>query len=120
MMAAPTNGRESYERCAGNALGKGAYGTVYKGRDRTNPDRLVALKEIRIPISDEGMPMNALREIGLLKQLDKSNHPNVVRYLLGVVRCRCCLHYLLQNIYLNKFIYKSLFIYNSLYNSLYK
>lgn len=78
-----------YEKSAG-VLGKGAYGTVYKGIDKNNPDRSVALKEIRIQLnSDEGLPMNALREIGLLKQLEKFNHPNIVRYEMH----SCCCFY---------------------------
>ena len=72
---------ENYQRCSNGQLGKGAYGTVYKGRDTKNPGSYVAIKEIKIPLQEEGIPMNALREIGLLKQLDKFNHPNIVRWV---------------------------------------
>ena len=62
-------------------IGKGAYSAVYKGRDRLTEGRYVAMKEVRIPLnSEEGIPMTTVREIGLLRQLDKFEHPNVVRY----------------------------------------
>jgi len=62
-------------------IGKGAYSAVYKGRDRLKEGRYVAMKEVRIPLnSEEGIPMTTVREIGLLRQLDKFEHPNVVRY----------------------------------------
>ena len=52
---------------------------MYLGRDRANEGRLVALKKIRITLTDDGVPVNALREIALLKQLEKFEHPNIVR-----------------------------------------
>ena len=62
-------------------IGKGAYGTVYKARDTKHEGRFLAMKEIRIPVNmEEGMPMSTIREIGLLKQLEKYDHPNVVKY----------------------------------------
>ena len=62
-------------------IGKGAYSAVYKGRDRLTEGRFVAMKEVRIPLnSEEGIPMTTVREIGLLRQLDKFEHPNIVRY----------------------------------------
>jgi len=62
-------------------IGKGAYSAVYKGRDRQKEGRYVAMKEVRIPLnSEEGIPMTTVREIGLLRQLDKYENPNVVRY----------------------------------------
>ena len=65
-------------------IGKGAYSAVYKGRDRLTEGRYVAMKEVRIPLNaEEGIPMTTVREIGLLRQLDKFEHPNVVRYYNG-------------------------------------
>jgi len=62
-------------------IGKGAYSAVYKGRDRLTEGRYVAMKEVRITLnSEEGIPMTTVREIGVLRQLDKFEHPNVVRY----------------------------------------
>lgn len=59
----------------------GAYGTVYKARDLSNDGVIVALKKVRVPLTDDGVPMSTLREIALLKQLDKYDHPNIVRLL---------------------------------------
>jgi serine/threonine protein kinase len=66
-----------YEEVA--VIGNGAYGTVYKARDLRNEGQFVALKRIRLNNTEEGMPMTAIREISLLKQLEKYEHPNVVR-----------------------------------------
>jgi len=60
-------------------IGNGAYGTVYKGRDLKNDGRFVAMKMIRLPNTEEGVPMSAIREISLLKQLEAFEHPNIVR-----------------------------------------
>jgi serine/threonine protein kinase len=69
---------QNYERMG--EIGKGAYSAVYKGRDRLNENRFVAMKEVHIRLnSEEGVPMTTVREIGLLRQLDKFEHPNVVR-----------------------------------------
>lgn len=57
-------------------MGEGAYGVVYKAIDRlSDNNKEVALKKIRLEVEDEGIPITALREIILLRQLD---HPNVV------------------------------------------
>ena len=56
----------------------GAYGTVYKASDKVTGD-IVAMKQIRFVLTEDGVPMSILREIALLKQLQKFNHPNVVR-----------------------------------------
>lgn len=61
-------------------IGTGAYGTVYKARDKTT-NTIVALKKVRVPLDQNGIPMNTLREICLLKQLDSHEHPNIVRLL---------------------------------------
>lgn len=62
---------------------KGAYGTVYKGRDLINKGKFVAMKKIKIPLAQDGVPMSTLREIALLKQLDQQQHPNIVKYVFN-------------------------------------
>merc|ERR1719319_1622118 len=58
----------------------GAYGTVYKARD-TLSNTIVAIKKVKLALTEDGVPMSVLREISLLKQLGKANHPNIVRLL---------------------------------------
>ena len=58
----------------------GAYGTVYKARDK-RVDSFVAMKKVRIAMTEDGVPANVLREISLLRHLGKYNHPNIVRLL---------------------------------------
>ncbi|CAG0891590.1 unnamed protein product [Darwinula stevensoni] len=65
----------------GSVRVSGAYGTVYKARDRTNPSQIVALKKVRVPLTEDGIPMSTMREIALLRQLEAFEHPNVVRLL---------------------------------------
>lgn len=60
-------------------IGNGAYGTVYKARDLANNGQSVALKKVRIPLDEDGVPTSTIREIALLKQLTALEHPNVVR-----------------------------------------
>ena len=43
----------------GQSHGEGAYGVVYKGKDRITGD-FVAMKKIRLELEDEGMPSTAL------------------------------------------------------------
>lgn len=62
-------------------LNQGAYGTVYKARDRKNADQIVALKKVRVALTEDGIPMNTLREIALLKQLETFKHPNIVKWV---------------------------------------
>jgi serine/threonine protein kinase len=65
-------------------LGEGTFGVVYRAVDRSNGD-VVALKQLRMDNIDvEGMPVSALREISLTRNLC---HPNIVR-LRDVVRSR--------------------------------
>jgi len=54
---------------------------VYKARDLTHRERIVALKKIRLETKDEGIPSTTIREISLLKEM---NNPNIVR-LLNIV-----------------------------------
>lgn len=63
-----------------NKIGRGAYGTVYKARDKQTGQE-VALKKVCIPLTEDGIPLNTLREIALLKQLNAYDHPNVVKLL---------------------------------------
>ncbi|KAG9509807.1 Cyclin-dependent-like kinase 5, partial [Fragariocoptes setiger] len=65
-----------YEK--GSQLGTGAYGTVFKGKNRET-NEIVALKRVRLDNDDEGVPSSALREICLLKEL---KHRNIVRAIL--------------------------------------
>mmetsp|Transcript_193 Transcript_193/g.242 ORF Transcript_193/g.242 Transcript_193/m.242 type:complete len:299 (+) Transcript_193:39-935(+) len=65
---------ERYQKTEKGTMGEGAYGVVYKGRDKTTGE-IVAMKKIRLELEEEGMPSTALREISLLKELV---HPNVV------------------------------------------
>lgn len=63
-----------------NPIGTGAYATVYKAKDLKS-DTVVAMKKVRIALTEDGVPMNVLREISLLRHLGKYNHPNIVRLL---------------------------------------
>ena len=54
---------------------------VYRARDLENDNRIVALKRLRVQASEEGMPLATVREIALLKQLERFDHPNIVRLL---------------------------------------
>ncbi|XP_076161849.1 cyclin-dependent kinase 3 [Ptiloglossa arizonensis] len=61
-------------------IGEGAYGVVYKAKDKLT-GKLVALKKIRLEKESEGVPSTAIREIALLRELA---HPNIIQ-LLDVV-----------------------------------
>ena len=56
-------------------LGEGAYGTVYKVKEK-GTGNLFALKKINVRFNDEGIPVHALREASLLKRLC---HKNIVK-----------------------------------------
>lgn len=58
-------------------IGNGAYGTVYKAKDKTS-GQIVALKKVRIPLTEDGLPMSTLREIAALKALERYEHPHIV------------------------------------------
>ncbi|XP_042896167.1 cyclin-dependent kinase 4 [Parasteatoda tepidariorum] len=70
---------ENYEEVS--LIGSGAYGTVYKAKDLAHEGQFVALKKVRVPLTEEGVPLGTLREITLLKHIEAFEHPNVVRLL---------------------------------------
>ncbi|KAJ5199419.1 hypothetical protein N7491_000024 [Penicillium cf. griseofulvum] len=70
---------ENYQKI--EKAGEGAYGVVYKARELKHPNRIVALKKVRLEAEDEGVPGTAIREISLLKEM---KDPNVVQ-LLNIV-----------------------------------
>ena len=57
-------------------LGSGAYGIVYKAKDRFT-DLPVALKRIPLQEYDEGISSSTIREMALLCEL---RHPNIIAY----------------------------------------
>jgi len=61
-------------------IGKGAYGTVYRARN-SETGEIVALKTMNFTLTEDGVPMSILREISLLKQLQRFQHANIVRLL---------------------------------------
>ncbi|KAJ8485538.1 hypothetical protein OPV22_018023 [Ensete ventricosum] len=65
---------ERYEKV--EKIGEGAFGVVYKARDRQT-NAMIAMKKIRVQ-EDEGIPGFAIREISLLKEMQ---HCNIVRLL---------------------------------------
>ncbi|CAG5119354.1 unnamed protein product [Candidula unifasciata] len=66
-------------------VGSGAYGQVFKARDKSKNGAFVAIKQIVVRRQgrhfEAGMPMAAIREIALLKQLENTEHPNIVKLL---------------------------------------
>lgn len=56
----------------------GAYGTVYKAREKATGN-YVALKRIKISVTEDGLPFYAVREITALRHLHYHNHPNIVK-----------------------------------------
>jgi serine/threonine protein kinase len=57
-------------------IGSGCYGNVYRGIDSSNNEP-IAIKKIKMPITDDGIPIETLREIVILRNV---THPNIVRY----------------------------------------
>ena len=60
-------------------IGSGAYGTVFRARDMQNHGQMVALKKVRVPLTENGVPVTILREITVLRQLQNFDHPNIVK-----------------------------------------
>lgn len=61
-------------------IGGGAYGTVYKARDKES-GKFVALKSVRVQTDQEGLPLSTVREVALLKRLEQFDHPNIVKLM---------------------------------------
>ena len=70
--------RCSRNKSRGFYFSAGAYGTVFKAKDLLTKE-FVAMKNIRFLLTEDGVPMAILREISLLKQLERFDHPNIVR-----------------------------------------
>ena len=51
---------------------------MYKAENLKNHE-IVAMKKVRIALTEDGVPMTILREISLLRHLGKYNHPNIVK-----------------------------------------
>lgn len=75
----------SYEDLS--VIGNGAYGTVYKAKDKSS-GQVVALKKVRVPLTEDGLPMSTLREIATLKQLERFEHPHIVSFFFFSCRKR--------------------------------
>lgn len=72
-------------------IGGGAYGIVYKAKDRDRDGKIVALKKIFVKEDAEtGVPHHIMREVANLRLLESSNdqfeHP-IVRYVPRRGRC---------------------------------
>ncbi|XP_030632292.1 cyclin-dependent kinase 4 [Chanos chanos] len=61
-------------------IGGGAYGTVYKARDKES-GQFVALKSVRVQTDQNGLPLSTVREVALLKRMVLFDHPNVVKLM---------------------------------------
>lgn len=64
-------------------LGGGAYGTVYKARDKGRGGEIVALKKVSVREDPEiGIPPFVMREVANLKRLSQDKRePHIVRYV---------------------------------------
>ena len=71
---------DDYEKLG--RVGEGTYGVVYRGREKKT-GRIVALKKVRMDKEKDGVPVTAVREMGILMRC--RSHPNIVT-LLKVVQ----------------------------------
>jgi len=58
-------------------IGKGAYGHVYKAKQKSN-NEIIAIKIMELNLEDDKALQNALKEISFLAE---SCHPNIVKYV---------------------------------------
>lgn len=63
-------------------LGSGTYGTVYKVLDKTTKN-FYAIKNLKIDSEKDGVPVSALREISILKNL---SHPNIIKVIGAIYK----------------------------------
>ncbi|XP_046991046.1 cyclin-dependent kinase 6-like [Schistocerca americana] len=77
MMDAGIQSHPNFEMLA--QIGNGAYGTVYRARSASG--QIVAVKKVRVNLSADGIPLSTLREVVLLKELARYEHPNMVKLL---------------------------------------
>lgn len=62
-------------------LGEGSYGKVYKAREATGKQRLLAVKKFNVhgDTSQVGIPAVMIREVALMRKMKYFNHPNIVK-----------------------------------------
>ncbi|XP_065160185.1 cyclin-dependent kinase 9 [Atheta coriaria] len=65
-----------YEKVA--KIGQGTFGEVFKARDKSNPNKYVAMKKVLMENEKEGFPITALREIRILQLLKHENVVNLI------------------------------------------
>ena len=81
-----------------SAIGTGAYGSVYRARDR-DTDRIVALKQVKIHRADNGCPPNLLREVAALKRLAAIHQDNLIELLdVCYVRESSCIYLVFEHL----------------------
>lgn len=71
---------ECYEHL--NKIDEGAYGVVYRARDKQT-DEIVAIKKLKLDREKEGFPITALRELSTLISLKHHNIVNVKEVVYG-------------------------------------
>uniref|UniRef100_A0A914W350 Protein kinase domain-containing protein n=1 Tax=Plectus sambesii TaxID=2011161 RepID=A0A914W350_9BILA len=45
------------------------------------PNLLFALKKIKVPLSEDGVPQSVIREISALKAIERADHPNITKLI---------------------------------------
>ncbi|PVV02463.1 hypothetical protein BB560_003084 [Smittium megazygosporum] len=65
-------------------VGEGAYGIVYKAKDKTSGSICAIKRILASETHDYGFPLSSLREISILKRLNHINIINVIEILNGV------------------------------------
>jgi serine/threonine protein kinase len=53
-------------------IGEGSYGNVYRGINKSSSE-LIAIKKIKTPVSEDGVPVDTLREVTILRNIEHSN-----------------------------------------------
>jgi serine/threonine protein kinase len=62
-------------------IGRGTFGSVYKGRHKKTCEK-IAVKKIKTPLTDDGIPIDTLREIVVLRSI---SHDNIVKYINKII-----------------------------------